>query len=194
MWVQGLRQRQAFCVGVTMRKMTKNELLKKKGLHLLAPLFSLFGIPWVLLQSVEKVLCGWHENFDALSWNVRGETKIKETSTGLVRSLGVGRHLDRRAVNSRGATGELCGWVDVGVHWCVWAGERSKGGGLSASMRRFSEVGILPRPVSDHFPILLEGGEIFSLNLEDCEARKEARESYKTWVLREEISWRQKSR
>ena len=33
-----------------------------------------------------------------------------------------------------------------------------------------------------------------ALNLEDCEARKEARESYKTWVLREEISWRQKSR
>ena len=27
-----------------------------------------------------------------------------------------------------------------------------------------------------------------ALNLEDCEARKEARESYKTWVLREEIS------
>ena len=33
-----------------------------------------------------------------------------------------------------------------------------------------------------------------SLNLEDCEARKEARESYKTWVLREEISWKQKSK
>ncbi|RVX09394.1 hypothetical protein CK203_015437 [Vitis vinifera] len=28
----------------------------------------------------------------------------------------------------------------------------------------------------------------------DYEARKEARESYKTWVLKEEISWRQKSR
>ena len=33
-----------------------------------------------------------------------------------------------------------------------------------------------------------------TLNLEDCEARKEVRESYKTWVLREEISWRQKSK
>ena len=32
------------------------------------------------------------------------------------------------------------------------------------------------------------------MNLEDCEIRKEARESYKSWVLREEISWRQKSR
>ena len=65
-----------------------------------------------------------------LSWNVRGandsdkrkviksviksnkmdvvclqETKIKEMSTGLIRSLGVGRHLDWRAINSRGAIG-----------------------------------------------------------------------------------------
>ncbi|RVX03347.1 Transposon TX1 uncharacterized 149 kDa protein [Vitis vinifera] len=202
--------------------------------------------------------------------------------------------------------------------------ERSWGGELSASMRRFTEVvedlelrdyplqgglftwrgglnnqsqsrldrflvtdewdrmfngamqGILARPVSDHFPILLEGGglkrgpspfkfenmwleergfmdqlkrwwgslsftgsfsfvldaklralkgllktwnkEVFGvietkkrealsqvvywdavenhsiLSLEDCEARKEAKEVYKTWVLREEISWRQRSR
>ncbi|KAJ9682407.1 hypothetical protein PVL29_018343 [Vitis rotundifolia] len=33
-----------------------------------------------------------------------------------------------------------------------------------------------------------------ALNLEECEARSEARASYKSWVLREEISWRQKSR
>ena len=33
-----------------------------------------------------------------------------------------------------------------------------------------------------------------ALNLEDCETRKEARESYKSWMLREEISWRRKSR
>ena len=33
-----------------------------------------------------------------------------------------------------------------------------------------------------------------ALNVEDCEARNEARESYKSWVLREEISWRQKFR
>ncbi|RVW85462.1 hypothetical protein CK203_038980 [Vitis vinifera] len=88
--------------------------------------------------------------------------------------------------------------------------------------------GVLPRPVSDHFPILLNGGdenlralktilktwntEVFgfikakkgealnqvvywdekekvsALNMEECEARNEARESYKTWVLREQIS------
>ena len=67
-----------------------------------------------------------------LSWNVRGandsnkrrviksviksnkvdvvclqETKIKEMSIGLVRSLGVGKHLDWRAVSSRGATGVI---------------------------------------------------------------------------------------
>ena len=65
-----------------------------------------------------------------LSWNVRGannsdkrkviksviksnkvdvvclqETKIKDMSTRLVRSLGVGRHLDWRAINSRKAVG-----------------------------------------------------------------------------------------
>ena len=33
-----------------------------------------------------------------------------------------------------------------------------------------------------------------TLSLEDYEARKEAMEAYKTWVLREEISWRQKFR
>ena len=33
-----------------------------------------------------------------------------------------------------------------------------------------------------------------TLNLEEFEARKEAREAYKKWVLREEISWRHKSR
>ncbi|RVW17271.1 Transposon TX1 uncharacterized 149 kDa protein [Vitis vinifera] len=309
-------------------------------------------------------------------------------STGIVRSLGVGRHIDWRAINSKGAAGGVLvfwdnrvvdvleveegmfsvsclfkncidgmRWVFTGVYgpvcrrereafweelgsikglwrdpWCVggdfnmirYPEERSRGGELSASMRRFNEVvedlelkdyplqggfftwrgglnnqsqsrldrflvtdewdrmfigamqGILARPVSDHYPILLEGGglkrgpspfrfenmwleergfmdqmkrwwgslsftgsfsfvldaklralkgllktwnkEVFgvieakkrealsqvaywdavenqsTLSLEDCEARKEAKEAYKTWVLREEISWRQRSR
>ena len=67
-----------------------------------------------------------------LSWNVRGandrdkrriiklviksqrvdvvcvqETKIKEMTTRLVRSLGIGRNIEWRAVNSRGATGGI---------------------------------------------------------------------------------------
>ena len=33
-----------------------------------------------------------------------------------------------------------------------------------------------------------------ALNMEECEARNGARESYKSWVMREEIFWRQKSR
>ena len=35
------------------------------------------------------------------------ETKIKEMTTGLVRSPGVGRHLDWMAVDSRGAAGGI---------------------------------------------------------------------------------------
>ncbi|KAL6323907.1 hypothetical protein AAG906_005904 [Vitis piasezkii] len=275
------------------------------------------------------------------------ETKIKEMTMGLVRSLGVGRNIEWRAVNSRGAAGgilvfwdnrlvELVGWeegvfsiscrfkncvdgvvwVFTGVYgpvcsgdreefweelgsvkglwsdpWCVggdfnlvrFPEERSRGGGLTASMRRFSKVleelelrdyplrggpftwrgglnnqvqfrldrflvtdswdnlfngaaGILPA-LSDHFPILLEGGGLkrgpspfrfenmwleeeeefglvkakkgealkqveywdekekyAALNMEDCEARNGAREAYKSWVIKEEIFWRQKSK
>ena len=83
-----------------------------------------------------------------LSWNVRGandrdkrriiksviksqrvdvvclqETKIKEMTTGLVRSLGVGRNIEWRVVNFRG---------QLGVFWCFgtidwwswWAGKK----------------------------------------------------------------------
>ncbi|RVW98940.1 Transposon TX1 uncharacterized 149 kDa protein [Vitis vinifera] len=276
-----------------------------------------------------------------LEWT---ETKIKDMSTGIVRSLGVGRHIDWRAINSKGAAGGVLvfwdnrvvdlleveegmfsvsclfkncmdgmRWVFTGVYgpvcrrdrevfweelgsikglwrdpWCVggdfnmirYLEERNRGGELSASMRRFTEVvedlELRDYPVQGG-PLLGEGGgglkrglspfrfenmwleergfmdqmkrwwgsltfigsfsfvldaklralkgllktwnkEVFgvietkkrealsqvvywdavenhsTLSLEDCEARKEAKEAYKTWVLREEISWRQRSR
>ena len=75
-----------------------------------------------------------------LSWNVRGandnekrkiiksviksnkvdvvclqETKIKDMSTGIVRSLGVGRHIDWRAINSRGTVGGVLVFWDIRV-------------------------------------------------------------------------------
>ncbi|RVW24396.1 putative ribonuclease H protein [Vitis vinifera] len=114
-----------------------------------------------------------------LEWTIR-KLRFEEMTTGLVRSRGVGRNLEWRAVNSRGAAGgilvfwdnrlvELVGWEE-GVFsisdreefweehgsvkglwsdpWCVggdfnlvrFSEERSRGGGLTASMRRFSEV------------------------------------------------------
>ena len=39
-----------------------------------------------------------------------------------------------------------------------------------------------------------EKEKVLALNLGEYEARKEVKESYKTWILREKISWRQKSR
>ena len=39
-----------------------------------------------------------------------------------------------------------------------------------------------------------EKGKYAALNMEECEARNGAREFYKSWVMREEIFWRQKSR
>ncbi|RVW17519.1 hypothetical protein CK203_083532, partial [Vitis vinifera] len=172
-----------------------------------------------------------------LSWNVRGandsdkrkiiksviksnkvdvvclqETKIKDMSTGIVRSLGVGRHIDWRAINSRGAVGGVLvfwdnrvvesleveegmfsvscqfkncmdgmRWVFTGVYGPVCRRDREGGpftwrGGLNNQSqsrldgflvtdewdRMFNGAmqGILARPVSDHCPILLEGGSL----------------------------------
>ena len=49
-------------------------------------------------------------------------------------------------------------------------------------------------PMYDNTSYSLQSVAHVYLSLEDCEARKEAKEAYKTWVLREEISWRQRSR
>ncbi|RVW70198.1 hypothetical protein CK203_051513 [Vitis vinifera] len=103
--------------------------------------------------------------------------------------------------------------------WCVggdfnvtrFPSEHSRGGRMASTMRRFLEViddlelrdlplqrvqNTLPRLMSNHFPIFLDGGGEKSrvLSVEEVEARKEAKEEFKKWVLMEEISWRQKSR
>ncbi|RVX06568.1 hypothetical protein CK203_029506 [Vitis vinifera] len=148
------------------------------------------------------------------------ETKIQETTSGIVRSLGVGRYLEWGALNSRGAPRRVVVvfWdnrvlqlveMEVGGKrnffsemrairglwnepWCVagdfnmirFPSEHSRGGRPSPTMRRFSEVikdlelrdlplqgglftwsggaiqVVLARPLSDHSPILLDGGGV----------------------------------
>ena len=39
-----------------------------------------------------------------------------------------------------------------------------------------------------------EKEKVIALSLKETEAKKEAKENYRKWVLKEEISWRQKSR
>ncbi|RVW64777.1 hypothetical protein CK203_061974 [Vitis vinifera] len=110
------------------------------------------------------------------------ETKIKEMNTGLVRSFGVGRHLDWRTVNSRGATE------------CAVGMERASGRNLGSIKEVFGLIETKKGEALRQVVYWDEMEKCSALNLEDCEARKEARKSYKSWVLREEISWRQKSR
>ncbi|RVW49042.1 hypothetical protein CK203_080976 [Vitis vinifera] len=192
-----------------------------------------------------------------LEWT---ETKIKGMTTGLVRSLGVGRNIEWRAVNSRGvAEGilvfcdnrvvELVGWEEGFSQFLeierIYGRNlgQLKGYGVTLGVWEGISIckGILPRPVLDHFLVLLEGGGTSSyildaklralknilkiwnkeefgiietkkgealmqveywdekekyaaLNMEECEARNGARESYKSWVMRKEIFLRQKSR
>ncbi|RVW92043.1 Signal recognition particle 54 kDa protein 2 [Vitis vinifera] len=108
-------------------------------------------------------------------------------SRGLIGNLEVGRFLEWGDVDSRGVVGGFYGptlkrgkewfWGELGVIKGLWSGpwcvagdfnlikcpeERNKGRSLNSDMRRFFEVNamqcVLPRPVYDHFPILLDGG------------------------------------
>ncbi|RVW74273.1 Transposon TX1 uncharacterized 149 kDa protein [Vitis vinifera] len=115
------------------------------------------------------------------------ETKMQVMSEEVVRSLGPGRYLDWKALNAMGQQGgvsmEEFGairglWEDP---WCLggdfnstlYQAERSRNGRITSAMRRLDRFLVspnwidqysratqrrLPRPISDHFPILLEGG------------------------------------
>ena len=140
-----------------------------------------------------------------LSWNVRGandpekrriikafirskkvdivclqETKLKEMTEGLIRSLGVGSYLDCASISEVGASDIVVFW-DSRVFQLI--GKEESQYTISCRFRTCNEnnqrracldrflvtedwdacfrgVGqsLLQRPVSDHFPILLEGG------------------------------------
>ncbi|RVW32756.1 hypothetical protein CK203_086353 [Vitis vinifera] len=125
-----------------------------------------------------------------------------------------------------------------GDPWCVGGdfnvtlaqGERSRQGRVTPAMRRFAQVmddlelidlplqgalsrgKRLSRPISDHFPITIEGGgkeEALHLSAsgplgpseserrlfeEEFARKKEAKDGYAKWVKMDEIHWRQLSR
>ena len=58
----------------------------------------------------------------------------------------------------------------------------------------FEKVGVNKRLAVDIVSFWDDQEQLRVLNGQELEARKEAREDFKKWVLMEEISWRQKSR
>ncbi|RVW51474.1 hypothetical protein CK203_084032 [Vitis vinifera] len=169
--------------------------------------FSTEGVEGEILQLLLKLKSRRDQGKKKGTLGLTRRLKMTEMSLGVVRSLGVGRFLEWGALDARGAAGgvvvfwdnrvlELMGLevglfsiscrfknVEDGFRWTfsgVFPNERRRGGRVSSSMRRFSEVidelelrdlplqgGRLPgvestlsRPVSDHFPILLDGGGV----------------------------------
>ena len=55
-------------------------------------------------------------------------------------------------------------------------------------------MGVNKRLALDRVSFWDDQEQLRALNRQELEARKEAREDFKKWVLMEEISWRKKSR
>ncbi|RVW22586.1 hypothetical protein CK203_098997 [Vitis vinifera] len=153
-----------------------------------------------LLQDLEGKGCRWDDSYLArfnkfLGFSTEGfednqgldqvakrdlvclqETKIQDMTQGIIHGLGVGRFLGWGAVCARGAAGGVGGPF-------TWSG------GLNGQSRsrldrfriskdwenHFSGVTqcTLPRPVSDHFPILLDGGGVRRARLEEMFSMEE---------------------
>ncbi|RVW91467.1 hypothetical protein CK203_038548 [Vitis vinifera] len=111
-----------------------------------------------------------------LEWSVNYDGKTRKK--GVVRSLGVGRFLEWGALNARGAAGGVVVYWDSRVLELIGmeGGPFTWNGGLNnQAMSRLDRFLVsedweghfngvvqstLPRPVSDHFPILLDGGGV----------------------------------
>ncbi|RVW27813.1 hypothetical protein CK203_107071 [Vitis vinifera] len=139
---------------------------------------------------------------------------MQKMSIRVVRSLGVGRFLEWGVVNARGAAGGVvvfwdnrvlelvgmevgqfsisCRFKIVRMDSCGFSqgGPFTWSGGLnSQSMSRLDQF-----LVSEDWESFFRGEKSRELSMEEVEARKEAKEDFKKWVLMEEVSWRQKSR
>ncbi|KAL6332404.1 hypothetical protein AAG906_004980 [Vitis piasezkii] len=141
---------------------------------------------------------------------------MQKMSIRVVRSLGVRRFLEWGVVNARGVAGgvvvfwdnrvlELVGmevcqfsisccfkncedgfmWIFTGGGLFTWSGALN-----SQSMCRLDRF-LVSEDWESHFRGQEKSRE---LSMEEVEARKEAKEDFKKWVLMEEVSWRQKSR
>ncbi|RVW52909.1 hypothetical protein CK203_110630 [Vitis vinifera] len=146
----------------------------------------------------------------------RLETKMQEMSRTIVRSLSVGRCLDWKALNSRGASSGVLVFWDKRAYA---EGRERDGGGLGGGLMpfRFENMWLKEKGFKEKVQAWwnrLEFGKVEvnkamalnqvdfwdkveltqPLSVQEVDARSGAKEDFKKWVLLEEILWRQKSR